>query len=174
MLKKELINKVLDWADDKDALNEFIYDKQLMKVGEEVNELCTELVLTHKSLSSRGKVFSEAGDVIVTLIISDYLHTKDRDKTLENFLKIKFYTVKGAKHYTDLVLDLYIKYTDILFTWNMTKKFNLFAVKELLNTLNRIVINADSNLSYALSLAIEKNSKRTGKIVNGSFVKDEY
>lgn len=73
---KELQDKVLEWADDKDLLHSKNADKQFMKFIEEVFEFKTEMDFDMKFFKPQFKIWltdddikTEMGDIFVTLII---------------------------------------------------------------------------------------------------------
>ncbi|WP_243343581.1 MazG-like family protein [Anaerococcus sp. AGMB09787] len=69
---KDLKDKVLSWADDKDLLHEENADKQFMKVIEEVFEFKSEFYLRNMFGDNEfayKDMMLEMGDIFVTLII---------------------------------------------------------------------------------------------------------
>lgn len=116
---KELKNKVLSWADDKDLLHSENADKQFMKFIEEVFEFNVEMV---------------AG---------------------LNYIKQCEYIGTSIDHNLKKIRNLKLEMGDIFVT--------------LIILCEQIGIDPVE----CLSMAYEKISKRKGKTINGTFVKEE-
>jgi NTP pyrophosphatase (non-canonical NTP hydrolase) len=85
---EELVNNVVQWAEDKSLLKKENTLRQFTKVVEEVGEVAAALARQNKNALKDG-----IGDVIVTLIILG----KQQDLTLEECLQAAWDEIKDRK-----------------------------------------------------------------------------
>lgn len=103
---KELINSVERWSDNKGITDNSSPEVQWMKVIEEVGELSKAI-----SESREDDTVDGFGDVLVTLIIENYLLRKNgklkENQTIEHCLGVAYDVIKDRDG--ELVNGLFIK-----------------------------------------------------------------
>lgn len=96
---KELINKVIDWANDRNLIEGGCPKSQMLKCVSEVGELAD-------NVNKQNDIRDDIGDVLVTLTILSSQH----GLTLEECLEISYNDIKDRK---GIMLDgVFIKDTD--------------------------------------------------------------
>lgn len=149
---KTLHNNVLDWADNKGILENSSPLKQLTKTFEEASELVTALIQNDKP-----KIKDAIGDVQVTLIILNKLALEIKE---DNYLQ-KSSIFKLINWLVEIFLNI-SKGKDVSHDIERAQK-----------VLSDIAIENNLTLDECLKTAYSVISKRTGKMVDGVFVKDE-
>lgn len=149
---QDLNNKVLQWAEDKGIMNSSTPLNQLTKTFEEVTELVTALVQKNDA-----EIKDSIGDTNITLIIlnqlallmkSDEALSKSRIFMTINWIVEIFQSICRNK---DVSLDI-------------------IRAQEMLE---RVAKENGLTLEECTLSAYEVISKRTGKMVDGVFVKNE-
>lgn len=160
---KELITKVQDWAVNKGILDNGTPVKQALKTLEESSELLAAVVD-----DDRDALIDAIGDVAVTLIIQFFMH-KDWPKIQLNQLTSEVnrhnvdYARMCVKFSSNMVAELHKK------NWDQDAYEN---ANVIIQCLNMICVANYLSLKECVQAAYDVISKRTGKMVNGQFVKD--
>ncbi|WP_282638063.1 MazG-like family protein [Sphingobacterium thalpophilum] len=148
---QELNNKIIEWADNKGILSNSDPLKQLKKTFEEITELVCGLVD-----KNQPEIKDAIGDVNVTLIILKKLSESAKvDGELANsriFMTINW------------VVEIFNKLTK-----NKDVSLDIIRAQEMLS---RVAHENKYTLEECTQSAYEIISKRTGKMVDGIFVKD--
>ena len=152
--KFEMLAKdVKVWAEGKG-----IYDKstpiaQLNGAIAEVYEFRESVI---KELS-RDEILMELGDVIVFMI--NYYHMTDRSSLLTSAFRGPFTNGYKVENVESLILKLMASIDNVL-------TFETFAI------VGSFAHWKDSSIDECLEMALNKITKRNGKMKNGKFVKD--
>lgn len=195
---KDLKDKVLIWADDKDLLHAENADKQFMKFIEEVFEFKTEMDNWAKNVEMCEAIdypfentdFDfrnlklEMGDVFVTLIILCKQLGIDSKECIdipyEKISKIKVSTrnvYKRFMKFVEQVFDLKTELDMFEYSGDILKPVNLEHVKDEMGDIFVTLIILCEQIGIdpveCLEMAYEKISKRKGKTINGQFIKAE-
>lgn len=155
MITKEQVTQVQEWGKGKNITDPI---KQFVKCGEELSEMVGEVDLQQK--------YSELGDYFFTIILlsgqigfdfhAAYLAASRDIKMplalIEQYLMLEHLAMGG-----NILKGKSASY-------HLTKCITL-----AVSVANKIRCNED----YFLKLVIEKNNKKAGKTVNGTFVKAE-
>lgn len=86
---RELIEKTIDWAEERNLINGSTPEKQLEKTAGELIELAIEV----GKCSPRSKTSLELGDILVTLIIV----AEQLDLDIEYCLDVAYDKIKDRK-----------------------------------------------------------------------------
>lgn len=140
---KEIKPLVIEWASEKNLTDS---GKQYIKVFEEVGELAGAILK-----NDLPEIKDAIGDICVTLII----HSFQRKIELDNVI----YTPEKS-------IDI-----DDLFE-NLTHCIVSYSPNSAINVLNEIAHKYNTTLDECLLLAWNVIKNRTGKTVNGTFIKD--
>lgn len=170
----DFFTPIIDWANERGILEEGRLTKQLLKSTEE----CSELQNAIESYENGNKealieIKDAIGDVYVTLVISTQMKLNHpyivfrKIKLRENSLIIptdfKFYTIELKR----LDLDLYTS-----FTGEITYDLDLKIAKHV-EFLDFLAKTYDLKLIDCIEFAYNTISKRKGKMIDGSFVKEK-
>lgn len=149
---KDLNNNIIQWADDKGILSNATPLTQIKKTFEELTELITALIDKNPDETKDA-----IGDTNITLIIinriAEFKSSSDELGRSNIFMTANWIVEifqKLAKN-KDITID----------------------VMRAQESLNRLAIENGLTLEECTQSAYEVISKRTGKIVDGVFVKDE-
>lgn len=158
-INHELKESVLDWAANKGLTHPSFVHSQFCKFCEELSEFSEEY--NRESYYDKA-IYSEAGDVIVTLIIVSQNLGIDINECFdsEDWNNTSFICLTGY------LGGAILKQNYSAFMYNVRSV--LLKIESLLHSKN-----LGSNLDVCLKLAYDKIKNRTGKKVNGVFVKTE-
>lgn len=149
---QELNTKVIQWANEKGILDNSNPLKQLKKTFEEVTELICGLIDKNPD-----EIKDAIGDVNVTLIILKKLsesHKADGDLSNSRV----FMTINW-------IVEIFSKLTK-----NKDVGLDIVRAQEMLN---RVAQENGTSLQECTQSAYEVIAQRTGKMVNGVFVKND-
>ena len=164
---QELVPLIHQWAKERGIFDKSTPFDQLLKTHEEVGELIKACYDNDKPA-----IQDAIGDVMVTLINYCY------------FKKIDFVKVYEQIQYDDSeVINLYCALTvndiialflrDIIYSsYKPLKVTILRTVSHILRELQNITINDNTTLEECLNIAYNEIKNRTGRIINGKFVKN--
>jgi NTP pyrophosphatase (non-canonical NTP hydrolase) len=175
----ELIDLVNKWAEDKGIHKEANFFAQIMKTYEEIGEVISAIESNNKEELSDG-----IGDSIVTLINAAWFLGEDKFKTLLvqkndalDFIKNNYGEDSLRVNISGIIKDLLKEMSYIFSEYINVKNPNFeeieFSIIRILNTLDILCYNFKLDFTKCLDGAYEVISKRTGKIVNGMFIKDK-
>lgn len=165
---------IIDRAKERNLLEEGRLTRQLLKSTEE----CSELQNAIESYENGNKealveIKDAIGDVYVTLVVSTQMRLNHsyivfrKIKLRENSLIIptdfKFYTIELKR----LDLDLYASFTGEI-TYDLDLK-----VAKYVEFLDFLAKTYDLELTDCIEFAYNTISKRKGKMIDGSFVKEK-
>ena len=170
----DYFTRIIDWASERGILKHGRLRKQLLKSTEE----CTELQRAIESYENGDKnaiheIEDAIGDIYVTLVISTHMRFKNA------YLLFKMIKTRNEKFPFECDVDFYIdelKELDTtlykLYTAEMTKTADLFIFKYV-DFLNHIANDYNLQLVDCINTAYTTISKRSGKMIDGTFVKDK-
>ena len=167
----EKINKVIEWADNKDLLNPSNSKKQSLKMISEAGEICDAICK-----DDRDELIDAIGDTLVTIIIFSRQKGMLESGHLEQ--------ICNRSHDDSYTINCNL--TAIAINQKITKlakfdnaRYNIMGFSNTYNKTEKIVqrlsdlaIAYDTTLEHCLDVAYDVISKRTGKTVNGTFIKD--
>lgn len=150
---EELHPLIIEWAAAKDLLKEINAPSQRLKLIEECGELSSAILKSNVELQKDA-----IGDIFVVLVI---LY-----KQINRFTDFMFPSTEGFEniHFFEIIFDLTHRYLD-------TDSF--YDDDELgFNVLNVLCLKLNLDLEECANLAWNQIKNRTGKTINGSFIKD--
>lgn len=176
---EELVNLVNQWAEEKgihekgNMLTQFL--KTYEEIGESIEAICN---------NNTEELSDAIGDITVTLINACWFLDKDAIKTL---LEKKQLTVnyivenKGEQSlveepkfiFTDMVLCLCRIISEVGLSKYPKEELIKNNVLKILVNLEVLCYNYNLDFTTCLNGAYEIISKRSGKVVNGQFIKDK-
>lgn len=180
----DLVHLVNQWADEKGIHEKGNCFTQLIKTNEEVSELLVAI-----NNSDTEEIKDAIGDILVTLINASWFITgydiiatcykiKYVDKVYRDVQPVDFH-----KNISNIFNSLGELFSNLLNTTPNKKGYSKEFVKMYIEQMNIITdaldnivksdIISDVTLESCLEIAYNVISKRTGKIVNGTFVKDK-
>ena len=165
---QELVPLIQEWAKERKIYEQLTPFDELLKTHEEVGELikaCYE--------HNRSAVQDAIGDTMICLINYCYFAKID---FLEAYGQVKYENSKNLNIYYALSVNDTISFflrnvVDRLYRPLKATIFNI--VINILSNLQNITINDKTTLEECLNIAYNEINKRTGKIINGKFIKDE-
>jgi len=148
---KDLNENIITWAQDKGILESSSPLKQLTKTFEEVTELVTALIQKDDS-----EIVDAIGDVNVTLVILKKL--AETGKESGDLANSKIFIL------INWIVEIFKKICQ-----NKDVTIDIVRAQEMLH---RVAIENNKTLESCTKSAYDVIAKRTGKMVNGVFVKD--
>lgn len=163
---KYYIEKICEWSDEKGLTEHGIMDAQFDKIHEEIMEL-REAMDENDIL----KIKDAIGDIFVTLIVAKQMELKDYEKIQRG---IYYYILDKITHHTpkDIMYFLLKDFEKLDFIRNKGTYVSTKLVNSMIGTLFLASKTYGMDLIDCIDHAYQIISKRTGKIINGSFVKD--
>ena len=165
---QELVPLIQEWAKERGIFDKSTPFDQLLKTHEEVGELIKACYDNDKPA-----IQDAIGDVMVTLINYCYIVNTD---FLEVYEQIKYddredINIHFALNVNDII-SFFLR--DVSYrNYNPLKATIFSVVINILRNLHNIAIDEDTTLDECLNLAYNEIKNRTGKMINGKFVKDE-
>ncbi|WP_277010622.1 MazG-like family protein [Capnocytophaga granulosa] len=166
---QELVPLIQEWAKERKIYEELTPFDELLKTHEEVGELIKACYDNDKPA-----IQDAIGDVMVTLI--NYCHFIEQD--IINGIKQVFELSASELEIILLVMGVY-RSLGKLISINMWEKngelseTNGIRVFSIVYYLNNIARLENTTLEECLNIAYNEIKNRTGKMINGKFVKDE-
>lgn len=157
---EDLFNQVAEWASAKGILDNSTPEKQLEKTVEEVAELI-------KAIASGDKeqIALEAGDVLVTLVVQAAM-IDELENLAKTFLSFMNYFEPNFKK-LQLIAD--VGHLAVCYKYGQVSSV---AMARACLAVHYVCKEHGLYSIHCLELAIAKITKRTGKMVDGIFVKD--
>lgn len=151
---------VIKWAEKKGIFKNGTPYKQLLKTGEEILELLQAI-----EDNNLDEIEDAIGDIVITLII----YAKMKEITCKrDFKNYSFKADDTAAH--RLVTD----YSVLLQTEKFGKSLKpIIDMHEMMIKLHHIACKYNFNIWECLQSAYNVIKNRKGKMINGTFVKDE-
>ena len=165
---QELVPLIHQWAKERGIFDNLTPFDQLLKTHEEVGELIKACYDDYKPA-----IQDAIGDVMVTLI--NYCYFKKID-FVKVYKQILYDDSEAINIYCALTVNDIIAFFLRVIANSSYKplKVTIFInVINILRNLQNITINNNTTLEECLNIAYNEIKNRTGKIINGKFVKDE-
>lgn len=168
----DYIEKILDWAEERNLLTQGDVFMQLEISREENSELTKAITKYEKGNAQAYDEIKDAiGDVYVTLVVASEIRGLPVHEIFKNVIFLKFNSYHW-QHYTELLRGLdWELYLDCV-----NDHSQRYETPELLSRyvdlLNAIATKYDFTLVECIDYAYNQIKERTGKIVDGTFVKD--
>ena len=164
---QELVPLIHQWAKERGIFDKSTPFDQLLKTHEEVGELIKACYDNDKPA-----IQDAIGDVMVTLINYCYFKKIDFVKVYE---QIQYDDSEAINIYCALtvndIIALFLR--DIIYSsYKPLKVTILRTVSHILRELQNITINDNTTLEECLNIAYNEIKNRTGRIINGKFVKN--
>ncbi len=166
------IEKILDWAEERNLLTQGDVLMQLEKSREENSELTKAITKYEKGNAQAYDEIKDAiGDVYVTLVVASDIHGLPVYEIFKN-VKLKEYDSYHWQHYTNSLRV----YDWELYLSCLNEYSSLYNTPETLGNyidfLNSVAVEYNFTLVECIEYAYNQIKERTGKIVDGTFVKD--
>ncbi|MGV4405251.1 hypothetical protein ACQ1R0_03825 [Ornithobacterium rhinotracheale] len=158
---QKLQAQVIDWATERGIFEKSDAYMQLLKTGEEVLELLGAIHQNNKS-----EIIDALGDIQVCLI--NYLHFKVCDKELVNIYDEEQITARLEDIYLMNILGSIME-IELL----TPRAFPRNAVSQFIGILKKTATAKNLTLVDCLESAYNVIKNRTGKMINGQFVKEK-
>ena len=162
---EELTNKIIEWGAEKGIYENSTYQHQLNKTLEEITEL-------HKAIIGNNvdKIKDAIGDIYVTLVMAGQF-----DKRASKAIKEAFYADVDIVESTSLFefSFLLLSVSSAIDPTQTQARVRRLQFIGMINRLNRISGKYNLDLKGCVEHAYNVISKRTGKMIDGQFVKDE-
>lgn len=162
---EQLRENIIKWADDKGILSKATPASQATKILEE----CLELVVADHN-NNREEIEDACGDIYVTLVIEAHMLGLDLNELLPTAIEVTdgplgFYTPRSI---LATATNIFGSVTEDYDRYNPTDRFIQVVYYKLVSycTQNNV------SLKGAVQGAYNIISKRTGRMENGVFVKD--
>jgi hypothetical protein len=168
----DYIEKILDWAEERNLLTQGDVFMQLEKSREENSELTKAITKYEKGNAQAYDEIKDAiGDVYVTLVVASEIRGLPVHEIFKN-VKFREYDSYHWQHYTNLLRV----YDGMLYLSCVNEDSPHYNTPETLNNyigfLNSIAVEYNFTLVECIEYAYNQIKERTGKIVDGTFVKD--
>ena len=168
----DYIEKILDWAEERNLLTQGDVFMQLEKSREENSELTKAITKYEKGNAQAYEEIKDAiGDVYVTLVVASDIHGLPVYEIFKN-VKFREYDSYHWQHYTNLLRV----YDGMLYLSCVNEDSPHYNTPETLNNyinfLNSIAVEYNFTLVECIEYAYNQIKERTGRIVDGTFVKD--
>ena len=165
---QELVPLIHQWAKERKIYEQLTPFDELLKTHEEVGELIKACYDNDKPA-----IQDAIGDIMVTLI--NYCYFKKID-FVKVYKQIQYDDSEAINIYCALTVNDIIAFFLRVIANSSDKplKVTIFInVSNILRNLQNITINNNTTLEECLNIAYNEIKNRTGKIINGKFVKDE-
>ena len=169
---QELVPLIQEWAKERKIYEELTPFEELIKTHEEVGELIKACYDNDKPA-----IQDAIGDVLVTLINYCYMVEEDIESIFSRTLAMKLETEKTLVH---LAMQIGIMLPEMFkYEYNKNDKNEkiylspYFCLLIIFKELNDIALLENTTLEECLNIAYNEIKNRTGKMINGKFVKDE-
>ena len=164
---QELVPLIHQWAKERGIFEKSTPFDQLLKIHDEVGELikaCYD--------NDRPAIQDAIGDVMVTLI--NYCYFKDMDFI---FHYEEVYPMEAPDNITQTTFAISANniLSELFEVEYEQKKLHLYSYKieHILYKLHCIALSEGTTLEACINIAYNEIKNRTGRIINGKFVKDE-
>lgn len=166
------IEKILDWAEERNLLTQGDVFMQLEKSREENSELTKAITKYEKGNAQAYDEIKDAiGDVYVTLVVASEIHGLPVYEIFKN-VKFREYDSYHWQHYTNLLRV----YDGMLYLSCVNEDSPYYdtpgILKNYVDFLNSVAVEYNFTLVECIEYAYNQIKERTGKIVDGTFVKD--
>ena len=164
---QELVPLIQEWAKERGIFDKSTPFDQLLKTHEEVGELIKACYDNDKPA-----IQDAIGDTMICLI--NYCYFKDMNFI---FHYEKVYQMEGSDSITQTTFAISANniLSELFDVEYKQEELYLYAysIEHILNCLHCIALSEGTTLEVCLNLAYNEIKNRTGKMINGKFVKDE-
>lgn len=166
---QELVPLIQEWAKERKIYEELTPFEELLKTHEEVGELIKACYDNDKTA-----IQDAIGDVLVTLINYCYMVEQDVERIIEHVLTDK----QGHSSNVWSAISIEVLLCDLLRNEDYGRKWLTISAPYsrlyyMIFNLNHIAFLENTTLEECLNIAYNEIKNRTGKMINGKFVKDE-
>lgn len=171
----DYVKPIIEWGREKGLLSKGDLDMQLEKSREENAEL-TKAITKYENGNKEAlhEIKDAIGDVYVTIVLATKMK---KHKTYDIFSKIKPFSketvVVTARYYKSEARKQDNKTYEVFVSENTGLADIRSRMIEYVEFLNRVANRYNLELVDCIELAYNTISKRTGKMIDGSFVKDK-
>lgn len=171
---QELVPLIHQWAKERGIFDKSTPFDQLLKTHEEVGELIKACYDNDKPA-----IQDAIGDVMVTLINYCYFVFKNKDFTIEIInVRYMFDSFEGASTinylgYINKTLIGLFNEEFLLQEYSNLPRNVFFRLSHISQLLEKIAQDKNTTLEECLNIAYNEIKNRTGRIINGKFIKDE-
>lgn len=149
--------KIINWANERNLIKEGNPQRQLIKTHEEIQELL--LAIYNNDLD---EVKDAIGDIVITLIIFCEMKGLPFEYKKGDMVKLK----NLQKALCSLVLSCYNH------LYSEEDNYYDYHIKSMLSYLEKLAYIYDTNIEECLEYAYNNIKDIMGKVINGTFVKD--
>ena len=162
---QELVPLIQEWAKERKIYEELTPFDELLKTHEEVGELI-------KACYDNGKpaIKDAIGDVLVTLINYCYMVEDDSEHVINEGLTMEPDKIAAKVR---LAIHVGMLLSEILRFEYKQKRPPLYCFPCFIRGLNSIALLENTTLEECLNIAYNEIKNRTGRMINGKFVKNE-
>ena len=171
---QELVPLIQEWAKEREIYKKITSFNQLLKTHEEVGELikaCYD--------DDRPAIQDAIGDTMICLINYCYFVFKNKDYAIEIInARYMFDSFEGSStinylgYITKMLIILFNE--EFLLQENSNHTRNVFfRLSHISQLIEKIAQDNNTTLEECLNIAYNEIKNRTGRIINGKFVKDE-
>ena len=171
---QELVPLIQEWAKERKIYEELTPFDQLIKTHEEVGELIKACYDNDKPA-----IQDVIGDTMICLINYCYFVFKNKDYAIESInTKYMFDSFEGSStiNYLGYIAKTLIGLFNeefLLQENNNCPRNVFFRLSHIFQLLEKIAQDENTTLEECLNIAYNEIKNRTGKMINGKFVKDE-
>lgn len=169
---QELVPLIQEWAKEREIYEKITRFNQLLKTHEEVGELIKACYDNDKP-AIQGAI----GDVMVTLINYCYKERIDVLEQINDVLNFEskrgYIKVQLALNIQDSLNRLMHANFRLLGIGGETPFLYFYEITSIIGYLDDIAFLGNTTLDECLNIAYNEIKNRTGKIINGKFIKNE-
>lgn len=158
---------IIDWAKERELDTKGTVEAQAIKTVEELSELIKAICKDKKE-----DIIDSIGDVYVTLVIGNMLDDNMDLNYLEDIRKACF-DEKSIKECKKLSKEYNLKKLGAFIQIVLDYKYSPVVVRDLVFQLTKIAYKYDLDFVDCVESAYNTIKNRHGKLINGSFYKDE-
>ncbi|VEI53912.1 MazG-like family protein [Capnocytophaga sputigena] len=169
---QELVPLIQEWAKEREIYEKITRFNQLLKTHEEVGELIKACYDNDKPA-----IQDAIGDVMVTLINYCYKERIDVLEQINDVLNFEskrgYIKVQLALNIQDSLNRLMHANFRLLGIGGETPFLYFYEITSIIGYLDDIAFLGNTTLDECLNIAYNEIKNRTGKIINGKFIKNE-
>lgn len=158
---------IIEWAKERELDTKGTVEAQAIKTVEELSELIKAICK-----DNREDIIDSIGDVYVTLVIGNMLDAKNNMSILQELMG-ELFDNEAIKNCKKLDKVYKIEKLGKLIYLILNYKYSPSVIKEVTYQLVRIAYSYDLDFTECVESAYNTIKNRTGKLVNGMYVKSE-
>ena len=163
----ELNARIIDWAKERELDTKGTVEAQAIKTVEELSELIKAICKDKKE-----DIIDSIGDVYVTLVIGNMLDSNNDLSEIQEYINALFddKAIKRCKNISKKYkLNKLAVFIQVILEYNYT----YMTMQEIICLLTKIAYSYDLDFVDCVESAYNTIKDRKGKLVNGTYVKDE-